>query len=454
MSKYLQDILAHKPQEIALLEKIYTLPSNLPLSLRDFKQALLEKRTSFILECKKASPSKGLIRADFNLKQIVKVYNKFATCISVLTDMAYFKGSYENLRFVSEHTCKPVLCKDFIITPFQVKLARHMGADAILLMLSALDDTQYHKLATLAHSLNMAVLCEVSNAQEVYRALGLGAQIIGINNRNLHTLQVDLNTTHTLRALIPEEHVVVSESGLHTHAQVKSLAPKVHGFLIGSALMGQSNLHQACVELIYGPHKLCGLTRLKDAKRAYKAHFLYGGLIFYPNSPRYITSQKALRLVRKVPGLKFVGVFVDQDIASIIHITQRLRLSALQLHGNYSVEQIGALRRFLDCAIWQVRSVDPQACTLENWENNGADLILFDSKGAQAGGNGVSFAWELLSACQEPFMLAGGIGVHNLKAALSAGALGLDINSGAERAPGKKSYAKIQELAQLLRDLT
>ncbi|MFC3847260.1 bifunctional indole-3-glycerol-phosphate synthase TrpC/phosphoribosylanthranilate isomerase TrpF, partial [Helicobacter baculiformis] len=418
MSKYLQDILTGKPQEIALLEKMYSLPNNLPSSHRDFAQALLEKRTSFILECKKASPSKGLIRADFNIEQIVKIYNKFATCISVLTDMTHFKGSYENLRLVSGYTNKPILCKDFILTPFQVKLARYMGADAILLMLSVLEDTQYQELATLAHSLNMAVLCEVSNAQEVQRALELGAQIIGINNRNLHTLKVDLTTTHTLRALIPEGHLVISESGFSTHAQIRALAPKVHGFLVGSALMSQSNLHRACVELIYGAHKLCGLTRLKDVKRAYKAHFLYGGLIFYPASPRYITPQKALRLVRKAPRLRFVGIFVKEEIATIVHIAQVLRLSAIQLYGDYSVTQISLLRRFLDCAIWQVRSIDPQTRVLDADEDNGADLILYDSKGVQAGGNGVSFAWELLNTCRKPFMLAGGIGVHNLRQAL------------------------------------
>ncbi|WP_120946077.1 bifunctional indole-3-glycerol-phosphate synthase TrpC/phosphoribosylanthranilate isomerase TrpF [Helicobacter labacensis] len=448
----LPEILAHKPQEIALLESMYSLPDRLVLSHRDFKQALLETRTSFILECKKASPSKGLICADFNLARIIKVYNQFATCISVLTDMAHFKGSYENLRFVSGRTSKPVLCKDFIITPFQVKLARYMGADAILLMLSALEDQAYQELATLAHSLNMAVLCEVSDAKQVQRALELGAQIIGINNRDLHTLKVDLNTTHTLRALIPEGHVVVSESGFSTHAQIKALASRVHGFLVGSALMSQPDLHQACVQLIYGAHKLCGLTRLKDSKRAYKAHFLYGGLIFDPISPRYISPQKALKLVRKTPGLKFVGVFVEAHTSVIVHTAQLLGLSAVQLYGDYSALQISLLKTLLDCAIWQVHSVDPQARALKTPTVNGADLILYDSKGAKAGGNGVSFAWELLGAQKQPFMLAGGIGAHNLKVALGVGALGLDINSGAERSPGKKSKLKILELSQMLRE--
>ncbi|WP_121020359.1 bifunctional indole-3-glycerol-phosphate synthase TrpC/phosphoribosylanthranilate isomerase TrpF [Helicobacter vulpis] len=448
----LQEILAHKPQEIALLEKMYNLPTQISLSHRDFKQALLEQRTSFILECKKASPSKGLIRAAFHLEEIVKVYNRFATCISVLTDMAYFKGSYQYLHFVSERTDKPILCKDFILTPFQVKLARHMGADAILLMLSALEDAQYHQLATLAHTLNMAVLCEVSNTKEVQRALELGAQIIGINNRDLHTLKVDLNTTNTLRALIPEGHVVVSESGFSTHAQIKALAPKVHGFLVGSALMGAPDLHQACVQLIYGAHKLCGLTRLKDAKRAYKAHFLYGGLIFCPISPRYITPKKALKLVRKVRGLKFVGVFVDAHISVIIHTAQLLGLSVVQLHGNYDAQQISLLKACLDCAIWQVHSVDPSARTLDTNVDNGADLILYDSKGVRAGGNGVCFAWEILDTQAKPFMLAGGIGAHNLKDALNVGALGLDVNSGVEDSPGKKSRIKILEISHMLRE--
>ncbi|MGL2495798.1 bifunctional indole-3-glycerol-phosphate synthase TrpC/phosphoribosylanthranilate isomerase TrpF, partial [Helicobacter pylori] len=192
MPSVLENILKDKLLEVSALKKNHALPVNITPSDRDFKKALLEKKTSFILECKKASPSKGLIRKDFDLLEITKTYEKFASCISVLADSKHFLGSYENIKIVSQCSNKPVLCKDFIIDAFQIKLARMMGANAVLLMLSALDDKNYLELFNLAKSLNMSVLTEVSNQQEIERLLKLQYDIIGINNRDLHTLKTDI----------------------------------------------------------------------------------------------------------------------------------------------------------------------------------------------------------------------------------------------------------------------
>lgn len=451
MGDCLKAILEHKRSEVERLKARFYIPKVLKPSQRDFHKALLEERTSFILECKRASPSKGLIRKDFNLAQIARVYEKFATCISVLSDERHFQGSYTHLEFMAEHTTKPLLCKDFILDPFQVLLARKMGADAILLMLSVLDNATYTHLAHLAKSLQMAVLTEVCNEKELKRALKLDAQIIGINNRDLKTLQVDLQTTLTLQASIPKEITRISESGINTHADVKRLCSRVDGFLVGSSLMAQEDLKKACKKLILGENKICGLRRVKDAKAVFRHGFIYGGLIFDPQSPRYISPKRAYKLTQKVPKLDFVGVFVNTDVKTIIKRAYQLHLKAVQLHGRYTSEQIVFLRQALECAVWQVVRVDPSATTLEPCDFK-ADLILYDSKGARAGGNGICFNWNVLASPSPPFMLAGGLGVHNLKEAVRVGAVGLDINSGAESAPAQKSVSKIRQIARILRE--
>ncbi|BDQ28817.1 bifunctional indole-3-glycerol-phosphate synthase TrpC/phosphoribosylanthranilate isomerase TrpF [Helicobacter ailurogastricus] len=450
MHDLLKTMLEHKKLEVQALKNRYNLPEVLKPSQRDFKEALQERRTSFILECKQASPSKGLIRSPFNLVKIAKVYEKHATCISVLTDEKYFKGAFENLRTVAAHTTKPLLCKDFVIDPFQVRLARYMGADAVLLMLSVLEDKSYTDLANLAQSLNMAVLTEVSNPAEVQRAIALNAPIIGINNRDLRTLKVDTNTTLELAPLIPENKTIISESGISSHAVVKQLCHKVQGFLVGSLLMAQKNLDKACKKLILGENKVCGLKRVKDAKAVYKNGFIYGGLIFDPQSPRYIPPKKAAKLIKKVPKLDFVGVFVQAEPTTIIKRAYQLGLKAVQLHGRYNPQELAFLQNALTCPVWAVASVDLRARKLPSTPNT--PLILFDSKGARAGGNGVAFSWRLLEGFKRPFMLAGGLNASNLEKAVGTGALGLDLNSGVESAPGKKSAQKIAQVAKMLRE--
>ncbi|BDQ27173.1 bifunctional indole-3-glycerol-phosphate synthase TrpC/phosphoribosylanthranilate isomerase TrpF [Helicobacter heilmannii] len=450
MHDLLKTMVEHKKKEVQALKKRYSLPAELRPSQRNFKEALQERRTSFILECKQASPSKGLIRSPFDLVKIAKVYERYATCISVLTDEKYFKGAFENLRIVAEHSTKPLLCKDFILDPFQVRLARFMGADAILLMLSVLDDESYAELATLAQSLSMAVLTEVSDQAELQRALDLNAPIVGINNRDLKTLKVDIHTTLKLAPLIAEDKILVSESGINSHAVIKQLCHKVQGFLVGSHLMAQKNLEKACKKLILGENKVCGLKRVKDARAVLKNGFIYGGLIFDPQSPRYIAPKKAKKLIKKVPKLDFVGVFVQAKPKTIIKRAYQLGLKAVQLHGYYSQEDLHLLQNALDCPVWLVASIDPHAKKLPQIPN--APLVLFDSKGAKAGGNGVAFAWELLEGFKRPFMLAGGLNASNLEKAAAIGALGLDLNSGVENAPGRKSGQKIAQVAKMLRE--
>ena len=190
MANVLETIITHKRLEVEALKASKPLLSfidQVSPTRRSFLKALRQPGARFILECKKASPSKGLIRPHFDLAEIAGVYGRYADCVSVLTDQKFFQGSYDYLATMRGLLDVPLLHKDFIIDPYQIYLGRAQGADAVLLMLSVLSDSEYQELATLAHQLNMTVLTEVSNESETLRAVALKAELSGINNRDLRT---------------------------------------------------------------------------------------------------------------------------------------------------------------------------------------------------------------------------------------------------------------------------
>lgn len=407
---------------------------------RDFYQSLNQTKTAFILECKKASPSKGLIRDDFDPATIAKVYKDYASAISVLTDEKYFQGRFEFLPIVRNEVTQPVLCKDFIIDEYQIYLARYYQADAILLMLSVVNDDEYRHLSRIAHQLNMGILTEASTQAEVERAIALGAKVIGINNRNLRDLSVDLNRVKNLSKTIPDDRIIISESGIYTHNQVKELSQFANGFLIGSALMSEPNLTLAIRKVMLGENKVCGLTRAEDAIAAYQAGAVYGGLIFAPKSPRYISPINA-RIVISAAPLNWVGVFKNETIDQICQIAEQLSLYAVQLHGDEDNQYIQLLREKLpkNCQIWKALSISN---TIPEHNNPLVSRYIFDHG---AGGTGKSFDWSLLAGQDlTNVILAGGINPQNIKNALATNVIGVDLNSGVEISPGIKDKHKIQ----------
>ncbi len=201
--------------------------------------AIKQGRSAVIAEIKKASPSKGVIREDFDPASIAKSYAASgAACLSVLTDEDYFQGSEAYLIQAREVCNLPVIRKDFIIDPYQVYEAKVMGADCILLIVAALEDKQMADLARLAESLGLDILIEVHDAEELGRALPLNTRLIGINNRNLRTFETSLDTTIDLLEKIPDDRIVVTESGIHSAADVQKMRDNnVNAFLVGEAFM-------------------------------------------------------------------------------------------------------------------------------------------------------------------------------------------------------------------------
>ncbi|UIN02232.1 bifunctional indole-3-glycerol-phosphate synthase TrpC/phosphoribosylanthranilate isomerase TrpF [Yersinia ruckeri] len=418
-------------------------------SERSFYQALRRDNSVFILECKKASPSKGVIRDHFNPTEIANVYQQYASAISVLTDEKYFQGSFDFLPLVSAAVTQPVLCKDFIIDEYQIQLARFYQADAVLLMLSVLDDKRYLQLAALAHSLNMGVLTEASNEEELERAIKLKAKVVGINNRDLRDLSIDLNRTKQLAPRLPADVIVISESGINSYQQVRELRQFAHGFLIGSALMSEPNLDAAVRRVLLGENKVCGLTRPQDAVAAYRAGAVYGGLIFVGSSPRYIDRVQTRAVISAAP-LKYVGVFSDATLENVQQSAEALSLAAVQLHGNEDPAYIRQLRDLLpaSCQIWKALSVSH---TVPARHIDNVDRYVLDNA---AGGSGQTFDWSLLRGqALGNVLLAGGLNSDNCAEVAALGCAGLDFNSGVEvaAAAGIKDPHKIAAVFHRLR---
>ena len=457
MDSILAKIVEHRRHQIVRQKAEMPLESfaaDLTPSDRNFAEALRQPAPAFILECKQASPSKGLIRADFDVESIARVYGHYASAISVLTEPEFFRGSFEDLRRVRDCAPQPVLCKDFIVDPYQVLLARHYGADAILLILAVLSDSEYQGLADVARRWRMAVLTEVSNRAEQQRALRLGASIVGINNRNLRDLSIDSATTIELAPELRRTALVVSESGYSTHREVRQMSRHANAFLIGSSLMAQEDLIVAVKRIVFGDHKVCGLTRNEDARIADRAGAVYGGAIFAQQSSRRVSRAVAAEVFAGTDLLR-VGVFQNQPVEDITEIARHLGLSAVQLHGDESLDDVCRLRESLpeSCRLWRALRVTEVQRDMPALIEAGVERVVVDNApGDQRGGTGQAFDWsELPPTNRQQILLAGGIGPENIQAAMTLDVAGLDMNSGLEDAPGKKSAAKIEHAFRQLR---
>ncbi|MBU3737575.1 MAG: indole-3-glycerol phosphate synthase TrpC [Rhodoferax sp.] len=262
MSDILQQIVSVKRDEVAAALKRRSLAevradAESRVLTRDFVGALRAKaaagQPAVIAEVKKASPSKGLLRAEFFPADIAQVLaEQGAACLSVLTDRQFFQGTIDHLKQARASCHLPVLRKDFMIDAYQIYESRSVGADAILLIAACLDDTELRDLEAVARSLDLAVLVEVHDAAELERALRLKTPLIGVNNRNLRTFEVSLDTTLSLLRDIPADRLLVAESGIHTRQDVLRLgAAGVPAFLVGEALMRAPDPGQALADLFF-----------------------------------------------------------------------------------------------------------------------------------------------------------------------------------------------------------
>jgi indole-3-glycerol phosphate synthase/phosphoribosylanthranilate isomerase len=447
MTDVLSAIVERKRREVADRLRAWPVPAT--PTRRSLRAALSRPGARFIMEVKRKSPSGHQSR--ISVAEAVAAYAPVADAISVLTDGPGFGGSLDDLRMVRQLFDGPILAKDFIVDPAQVSEARAAGADAVLAMMSVLDDMTAAAVIAEARRYNMDVIVEAHDEDELARAIGVGASIIGINNRNLRTLTTDLSVTERLAPLAPRGIILIAESGISSRADVERLAPRVDAFLVGSSLMASSDIIGAARSLVHGSVKLCGLTRAEDVEISAQAGATHAGFIFVPDTPRAIdlTRSRELAEIARESGLKIVGVFRDAETGELVRAADELQLDAVQLHGN---EDAAAIRRALPetAEIWALCGVGNSAASARA----GADRSLFDTISyGSSGGTGRAFDWSKLDGRDDlpSAFLGGGIGPQNAKAASKVGAYGLDVGSSVEAAPGIKDAAKIEALFVALR---
>lgn len=255
MNSVLERIAQHKLEEVAYAKKNRPLSSlSAPkLESRNFINTLkTASGPAIIAEIKKASPSKGLIRQDFNVAHIAEIYEQYgARCLSVLTDIEFFQGHPDYLQLAKSHCQLPVLRKDFILDPYQIQESYSLGADCILLIVALLDDVQLNDYCQMAQELQMAVLVESHTAKELERALELPTPLIGINNRSLHTFKTDIQLSINLKKLVPADRILITESGINTAADILLMRKhEINTFLIGESLMRAADIGDALRKLV------------------------------------------------------------------------------------------------------------------------------------------------------------------------------------------------------------
>jgi len=472
MAHILDTIVARKKEEVAMLkvggvrvpapyaEQVIPTP-------RGFRRALLDYQgVAIIAEAKKASPSKGLICPDFDPVKIAKEYEKNgAQALSVLTDVDFFQGSLLYLLQAREAVKIPVLRKEFIIDPLQIKEAHVCGADAILLMASILDGYQLKDFMAQATEYSIDCLVEVHDEAELTTVLGTDADLIGINNRNLKDFSMDTSTTFRLRKMIPKGIAVVGESGLKTAEDIQALgAADVSAALIGETLMRVSPI-RATVFRDYEETektmntrtriKMCGLSRIKDIEIGVSLGLDALGFIFYDKSPRNITPDFVRDAIAKIPPfVDCVGVFVNRDRKEVEELVEYCGLSHVQLHGDEDYKYCERIERFASpCHVIKAFRVSEATTSQEftSYEDVAHGYLLDTYIKGNAGGTGETFDWDIIAKLdlQRPVILAGGLTPDNIEEAITAvRPFGVDVNSGVEIEPGIKDHAKLIDFVQ------
>jgi len=414
-----------------------------------FERALRADGMSFICEVKRASPSKGLIAPDFPYLDIARDYERAgAAAVSVLTEPSYFQGSSEHLEQIAAAISIPVLRKDFVISEYQIWQARALGAAAVLLIVALLPDAELRSHLALAHELGLTALVEVHDEAETRRALDAGARVLGVNNRDLHTFEVQISTTERIAPLVPPDVVLVAESGVSEAATVAHLhAAGVDAILVGEALMRAPDKASALATLKSGlpKIKICGLVTRDDVEAVNATPPDFTGFIFAP-SRRRLTPDRAAELR---PGLRSfippVGVFVDQDPGLVEDLAAAGVIDLIQLHGHETNAEVASLKERTGLPVIKaVRIAEDGIGAVTRYP--AADFLLLDS----TAGSGQVFDWASIPPIT-PFFLAGGIGPGAIEAALAVpGVFAVDVSSGAET-DGRKDPALIALLVRRTR---
>jgi len=406
----LDKIVKVKREEVRKAKKEFPLASfknKLKKSDRDFKKAILD--FGLIAEVKKKSPSKGIISKNFNFKKIVSVYegNKYVKAISMLTDIKFFGGAKLLIHQAKKITKKPILRKDFIIDEYQVYESRMYGADAILLIARILSKQKIRKFISIAKKLGMDSLVEVHSLNEVNK-LPNNVEIIGINNRDLDTMKIDLDNTDkiVIKILLDSKNfqsnkkfknkIIVSESGINDSNDLNYVMDNINVALVGTSLVKAKNIDDKINSLFKPKIKICGITNLKDASLAASLGADFLGFILYKKSKRYVDINKVKKIIAKIKKnnnkVKFVGVFVNSSLNEVKKLGKCFDF--IQLHGDESNEVIKKVGKDKVIKAFRVKSDKD----INKINNSVAKYVLLDSYHKDLyGGTGKTFNWNIVS---------------------------------------------------------
>ncbi|WP_376795163.1 indole-3-glycerol phosphate synthase TrpC [Thermogemmatispora sp.] len=438
---------------------------------RDFVAALQPEPGArglrLIAEIKRASPSKGALAPDLDPVVLARTYEAAgAAAISVLTEPHFFLGAPEHLSAVKAAVGLPVLRKDFIVDEYQVYEARAWGADALLLICAALREEELRRLLTLTRQLGMEALVEVHSAAEAQMAVAAGARVIGVNSRDLVTFSMNPFLIRELRQLIPADRILVAESGIHTEADARRLRRyDVQAMLVGESLVKAGDVRGQISRLLRGANqavqvKICGLRHSEALRAALESGADLLGLMFYPQSKRYLAPQQARQVLsasgylalaeqgQAVPDL--VGVFVNEESQRINELAAELGLHFVQLHGSETPEFCARIERPVIKAV-PIRDQEARAEALRyapvTWR------VLLDTPSSGYGGSGQVHDWKLARsiAAELPVLLAGGLTPANVAEAIATvQPWGVDVSSGVE-SNGEKDPQKVRSFIEAVR---
>jgi indole-3-glycerol phosphate synthase/phosphoribosylanthranilate isomerase len=438
-------------------------PNRLTKTLRD------ASKTNIIAEFKRRSPSKGDINAQADAVAVVEAYESAgAAAVSVLTEEDFFGGSLSDLREIRAASMLPLLRKDFVFDEYQIYEAAAAGADALLLIVAALDDETLSALRMIIEDeLGMDALVEVHDEGELDRALKCGAKLIGVNNRNLHTFEVSLSTSERLARAASEDLILISESGLTAEDVPGLRALGYKGFLVGETLMRANAPYEELRRFIEAGSetkslsvkvKICGITSVEDAIAAIEAGTDMLGLNFFPPSPRFIENERAREIVdaaRSASEVAIIGVFVNEQSETILSIAKDLKLDGIQLHGDETADFCAQLKRSFHGQL--IKAVPGSAAlvldSLKEYPVNSIMIDAFDP--ALRGGTGHTADWSIAREATEKLpdvILAGGLSPENVGEAIaSVQPNAVDACSSLEISAGKKDFKRMREFVNAVR---
>ena len=414
----------------------------------------------FLCELKRASPSKGVLRDDFDPAALASEYARAgADALSVLTEPEFFLGAGDYLTIAKRTSKLPCLAKDFFLDPWQIEEAKGLGADGILLIAALLPDTGLRALLDRAHAEGLDVLVEVHDEKELERAAGAGADLIGVNHRDLHTFEVDTSLTERLRPLVPAGVTLVSESGISSAEEAVALArAEVDALLIGEHFMralhpGEElfRLRRACEKALAGAPsvrvKICGLARAEDAVHAVRAGADYLGIVLC-DGPRKKTLEEASEIIAAArvenPHVPVLAVVRDPG-EGLTREVLAAGFDGLQMHGTENEPTFALIREWHPTAIlWKAVPVRSETDLLRAEGYAHADTVLIEPE-TKGNGLGVPLSYVESLAAERRLAVAGGLTPENVgEMVRGARPYVVDVSGGVEAAPGVKDHAKVE----------